>query len=98
MKDIEVNNRIIAKYMRGKMPPPNWTWKYHESWDALMPVIEKIICEEKSMFYFTGPNYIPGIDKYSFSISHDGKSPIREKGIGMLDIAYEGVVNYIKNK
>jgi len=98
MKDIEDNNRIIATYMRDKAPPPNWSWNYHKSWDDLIPVIDKIICNEKTMFYFTGHNYVPGIERYSFSIGPDDKSPIKENGASMLEIAYEGVVKYIKNK
>lgn len=98
-KDIDGNNKIIATYMRdNKPPPPNWSWDYHKSWDDLLPVIDKIICEDKTMFYFTAPNYVPGIEKYSFSISPDTENPIKEKGLTMLEIAYEGVVKYIKRK
>lgn len=100
-KHLGVNskNRIIATYMRdNKPPPPNWSWDYHKSWDALMPVIDKIICEEKTMFYFTAPNYVPGIEKYSFAISPNASDKIKKKGLTMLEIAYEGVVKHIKRK
>ena len=47
MSTIE-NNKLIAEFMLNKIVPQSWTWEYHKSWDALMPVVEKIESIEDS--------------------------------------------------
>ena len=96
--DFKKTNEIIAQFMRGKPSPPNWTWDYHETWDSLMPVIEKIISEEKSMFYFAAPNFIPGVEHYTFSMLSDTDNGFKKTGDNFFEMMYEGVVEYIKNK
>jgi len=40
--EIAKPNRAIAQFMRGEIVPDTWTWHYHEDWNQLIPVIEKI--------------------------------------------------------
>jgi hypothetical protein len=40
-QSIKSKNEAIARFMGSNNPSP-YEWQYHESWDALMPVIEKI--------------------------------------------------------
>lgn len=41
-KEIIEGNKLIAKFMKISMVPPRTKFEYHESWEWLMPVIEKI--------------------------------------------------------
>tara|TARA_X000000368_G_scaffold418138_1_gene416709 strand:+ start:5534 stop:5842 length:309 start_codon:yes stop_codon:yes gene_type:complete len=91
-------NEIIAKFMRGKPSPPNWTWDYHETWDSLIPVIEKIIHEEKGMFYLSAPNFVPGNEDSTFSLLTCADNNIRKKGDDFFKMAYESVIEYLKNR
>ena len=63
-----------------------------------MPVLCKIICDEKGTMYFSAPNYIPSVNKYHISMLSDTDTPIKKAGDNLFDIIYEGVLVYLKNK
>lgn len=58
-----IGNRQIAQFMRGEIVPETWTWHYHEDWNQIIPVVEKIkglIYKDKGKLKFDkvlGPCY-----------------------------------------
>ena len=99
MNDFKSDNLIIAEFMMGKpSPSPNWEWDYHKSWDSLMPVIEKIIKEQESIFYITAPNFIPGQNNHTLSMLSYTDHHVIKRGNNFFEMAYQSVVEYLKNK
>jgi hypothetical protein len=98
-KEINEGNKLIAEFMgrsiaeqHGEVLYADWdglhSVKYNESWDWLMPVVEKI------------EDTIPGseimIDKHSCIIRHTTFNAKRIWNTSKIQAAYEGVIEFIK--
>jgi len=100
-KENRKNDLLIAKFIGDKFLidklGADGHYKFNQSWNWLMPVVEKILnkhssCAEVS---FTGKEYLP---KISFSILCDYKRQYHgESEKSLLEAVYLGVIQYIKD-
>ena len=67
---------------------------YHESWDWLMPVIEKIIEKHNSQCYFEHPSFL-NVGQTYFVMLDDTIMKEQGRGDTMIDAAYKAVINYV---
>ncbi len=92
------DNKLIAEFMTGEIQPDTWTWNYHDSWDSLMPVVEKIVGEDSSCFHVGSPGYASSTDNWEFSMLDDQINGQNSRASTLIEATYNTVVKYIKTK
>ena len=50
------------------------------------------------MFYLSAPNFVPGNEDSTFSLLTCADNNIRKKGDDFFKMAYESVIEYLKNR
>lgn len=87
---IKTDNRMIAQFYKGESVPESWNWNYHDNWDSLMPVIEKI----ESLGYFCMINKWTSV--YTGSEKNGRISITTVEGKSKLTNTYQAVIKFIE--
>lgn len=96
MEQTEQNNRLIAEYMDGIYSKLPWLElkRYHSDWNALMPVVLKIMREDQGVISITPTRQ----NDISVSLSLINIiQPIYTGNPAPILAVWECVVQYIKN-
>lgn len=92
MKTIQEKNEMIATFMGNDAPRETWVYsdeaEYHESWDWIMPVVDKIMQLDYAFEISQHGTYFKEINE-SEIISEVSGMPIIEN-------TYEAVVEFIE--
>lgn len=114
MKNVIENNKLIAKFMgdyfdTGLEPAyfihNNKEYEikdclYHCNWDWLMPVLEKILNDNKSCANMGAKGYLSFVpEKYIFSMLDDQINGVAtDSEISLIEAVYKAVVEFIKKQ
>lgn len=103
-KEIEEGNKLIAEFMKNAAvnsphKKPNKELKYHESWDWLMPVVEKIRQTTEHGHLITISFYSKGIGNPTecrIYLNDLGAEEITTECLNPIEAVWLAVIDFIK--